>query len=45
MSFEQFWKQHEQEIAARCYGPSGWASPYEIVRVVFEIAMRRGGPE
>lgn len=40
MTFDDFWKKHEKEIATRCYGKNGWASPYEIARVVFEIATR-----
>lgn len=39
MTFEEFWRKHEKELAARAYGAEGWASPYEIARAVWELAL------
>lgn len=43
VTFEEFWRINEKEIASRCYSKDGWTSPYEIARVVFEI-QQRGEP-
>lgn len=40
MTFEEFWKEHEKELAAQFYGPSGWSNIYNLAFLVWEKAQQ-----